>query len=447
MAAFLLNPYDGNLDLSDKGDRKLYADACKGLPESNRFDGKRENYKNFVKLIEKDFKKTRVMEVLEIGVEWDSDAQTPEGKRTLKEGGSVNIFQSNRATRDQVVSHCDRVWSNSAYGDDTPTYYRRFKTTPTDSNELEKERNRTRLKHVMMGSKLWDSFTPEFKIEIMGNREEFERGEETDGPLLWDFVRRRINPSTTVGASRLKDEIETKTLDDFDHDVVKFNSWFCDTRDLIIREEGDKYDEYLRSLFRAYQVSNQEELRETIAAQKRKWVHGEVKPGYHFRDLMEVARVTYNNMVEDRSWNVPKKKGGTSDERNYLALATQILQKVESVCESHSGNGRNRNGDGFPQYAPWRFENPEGLDEKVIKGKTMKWCHSDCHPKPMWCGRKVCLNKADYLASKNKKGNPKKGGDNGENKVGQKFKLALAALTSDEDFAKLEEEFFSSSKE
>ena len=316
-----------------------------------------------------------------------------------------------------------------------------FKTAPTDTNELQKERNRTRLKHVMVGAKLWDSLTPDFKIEIMGSREEFEREDEIDGPLLWDFVRRRINPTTTVGASRLNDEIETKTLDDFNHDVVKFNTWFCDTRDVIIRDEGDRYDEYLRSLFRAYSVSELPEFRDTIAAQKRQWVHGEVRKGYGFRDLMEIARVSYNNMVEDKSWAV-KKKNKTEEEKNYLALATQLLERFDTK------NGRG--SDIYPNYDPWRFDNPDNLPEKIIKGKKFKWCHSDCHEKPMWCGRKVCLNKAEFMASRKRDGGKKPGGNAGtETKGGisNKFRLALAAITSDDDFAALEQEFFPQSKE
>ena len=63
-----------------------------------------------------------------------------------------------------------------------------------------------------------------------------------------------------VETSRLKDKFETKTPVDFDYDVMKFNTWFCDTRDLRIRDEGDKYDEYLQLLFRAYQPSEQPEF-------------------------------------------------------------------------------------------------------------------------------------------------------------------------------------------
>ena len=292
-----------------------------------------------------------------------------------------------------------------------------------------------------MGAKLWNSLTPEFQIEIMGSREEYEKSDETDGPLLWDFVRRRINPTTTIGASRLKDAIETKTLADFDHDVVKFNTWFCDTRDLNIRDEGGGYDEYLRSLFRAYQVSDQQEFKDTIAEEKRNWVHGKVKPGYSFRDLMEVARVTFNNLVEDESWTVRRKKVEKSEQKNYLALATQLLEKFSKSNLEPSEGGKEK----FPNYAPWRFDNPEGLTEKVIRNNTMRWCKNDCHPKPMWCGRKVYLNKADYLASQKKQSKNKPSDDGGKQvKVSKEFKLALASLTSEEDFSALEQQFFPS---
>ena len=69
-----------------------------------------------------------------------------------------------------------------------------------------------------------------------------------------------MNPSTTVGVSKLKEDIETKKLSDFNHDVIKYNTWFCDTRESIMKEEGPGFSEYLRSLFRAYQTSNNQEF-------------------------------------------------------------------------------------------------------------------------------------------------------------------------------------------
>ena len=64
MSNFLLNPYDATLDLNNKEDRKLFQDACKGLKDKDLFGGERQKYSDFVKLMEKEFNTTRVMESL-----------------------------------------------------------------------------------------------------------------------------------------------------------------------------------------------------------------------------------------------------------------------------------------------------------------------------------------------------------------------------------------------
>ena len=54
--AFILNPYSVDLDLSDKDDRKLFQQGCKGIKkEADFFDGKREDFDDFCKLMEKEF--------------------------------------------------------------------------------------------------------------------------------------------------------------------------------------------------------------------------------------------------------------------------------------------------------------------------------------------------------------------------------------------------------
>ena len=73
----------------------------------------------------------------------------------------------------------------------------------------------------------------------------------------------------------------------------------------------------------------------------------------------------------------------------------------------------------------------------------MKWCKNDCHPRPMWCGRKNCMNKADYSAHWKKKNEAKKKDASKEDFSSSEFKIALAAMTSPEDFAALQEQFSS----
>ena len=53
-----------------------------------------------------------------------------------------------------------------------------------------------------------------------------------------------VDPSTKVGACALKEEIESKTLQDFGNDVKGFNAWLVDTKKEIVRQEGPgKYNE------------------------------------------------------------------------------------------------------------------------------------------------------------------------------------------------------------
>ena len=109
MTTFLLNPYDAKLDLTDKEDRKLYQEACQGLKEADRFSGKREEYTNFVKLIEKQLHDTRLMECLLTPTTWDVAATSIEDKKIPIEDDMVDIFRSHKATKDQVATYSDLV--------------------------------------------------------------------------------------------------------------------------------------------------------------------------------------------------------------------------------------------------------------------------------------------------------------------------------------------------
>ena len=67
MYTFLLNPYDADLDLMNKDDRKLFQDASKGLTSKEEiFDGKKEKFSKFSKLLAKEFDNVRVAEFLRI---------------------------------------------------------------------------------------------------------------------------------------------------------------------------------------------------------------------------------------------------------------------------------------------------------------------------------------------------------------------------------------------
>ena len=83
----------------------------------------------------------------------------------------------------------------------------------------------------------------------------------------------------------------------------------------------------------------------------------------------------------------------------------------------------------------------------------MRWCTNDCHDKPMWCGHKTCLNKADFAKKMQDKRNGTNGSDassgsngdgkDGDAKISGDFKIVLQAMTSSADYKLLEQQFFS----
>ena len=454
--AFLINPYDADLNLGDKDDRKLFKDGCSGL-KVDLFDGKKENYVNFTKLLENELESVRLMECLNIPTEWVAGG-TIAARRVPILQSKIDTFQSNLCTKDQLSAYCELVWSQSSLGD-TTRLFDVFDTAPTSTVELEALRNKRRLKHVMLGAKLWSSLTSDFKIEIQGDQAEFKVGHEYDGPKLWDYIRRRVNPTTTVGASRLKDMIESAKLSDFSNDVVRFNTWFQDTRMNIIKEEGDGYyNEYLRSLFKAYLECGNSEFVEAVKDEKRKWTQGKLPSNYSYRELLDLGRLTYNNLSEDGDWKLleSKPKGNDNnsnptDQKNFLALATELISNLKNSNRGSADDDKKENG-GRRTYLPWRFDNPEGATTKEVRGIVMRWCSNDCHPRPMWCGRKNCLNKAEYASKMQEARSSEDKKDNGKsqitenkpmNKVSNDFKIALAAMCSNEDYALLEKQFLS----
>eukprot|EP00957_Ditylum_brightwellii_P136296 10394663-Ditylum_brightwellii.AAC.1 len=114
--AFILNPYDATLDLSDKEDRKMFKIRTKGLEESQRFNGKKGSFNDFAKLIGHKMKEIRVLEALDVATEWDDPAPSNATK-------VVNIFENTGKEAKKVKTHIEMVWAETQHGiaaDQTP---------------------------------------------------------------------------------------------------------------------------------------------------------------------------------------------------------------------------------------------------------------------------------------------------------------------------------------
>ena len=127
---------------------------------------------------------------------------------------------------------------------------------------------------------------------------------------------------------------------------------------------------------------------------------------------MELGRLTYNNLVDEESWSC-KTSQSQNAEKNYLALATELISKFNRDRGDGGGPpGGQKSGnqnEGPRTYLPWRFENKDNQPTKDFRGVTMNWCKNDCHARPMWCGRKNCLNRSDFAKEWDKKKKKEKG--------------------------------------
>ena len=444
--AFITNPYDATLDLTNREDRKLFQEGSKGLKEDDKFAGKKVKYNTFAKLMGKSFEDVKVMSTLTIPTVWDEKNADVALQRLPTEAGLIDMFKNNSVSKEQVRRKSELVWANTTFGADTMHYHARFETTPVDTPTLNAARNKDKLKHVMMGKMLWNSLTLDFQVENMGSNEEFKMGSEYDGPLLWDFIKRRIKPSTKVGASKLKEGIEKKELRDFGDDVTKLNTWYGDTRLAIISEEGEGYNEYLRMLFRAYLGSDNAKFKIAVEEEHRKWIQGKLPTDYSHVNLMELGRVTFNNLVENDDWKSSKtgQPAKEKEEKNFLALATEILKKFGDNSKPPT-SGKERRGEQPAErtYQAWRTENPNNEKERMVKGTKMKWCTNNCHEKPMWCGRRNCLGREDFKKMMDEKRSGKESAGNSGSKIdaSKDFRIALAAMVSPEDLETLSSQF------
>ena len=184
MSVFLTSPYDDPLDLVDKDDRKLFKEEFKGLCNKDMFTGTKQGYVNFVKLIKTEFESTRTMEALEVCTKWDTAEGTDEAKRIPSEQGKIDIFTSNKASKEEVIFHCDLVWSTSAFGSNTPKYFKNVASAPANNATLNDAWNLVKQKYIIIGTKIWNSLSSELKVEISCSKQEIKKDQEYVGPLL-----------------------------------------------------------------------------------------------------------------------------------------------------------------------------------------------------------------------------------------------------------------------
>jgi hypothetical protein len=272
-----------------------------------------------------------VLEALEVAVEW-AEAHPSNATKV------VNIFESSGNKLKKTEEHVDLVWAKTDHGkaaDQTPKYFKNFGgIKPADMTKLTGARNTRRLKHVMLGKLLWNSLTADFQLELLSHEKKYKVDDNIDRVLLWQFIVDLVNPSTKVSVANLKDKIEAAKLSNFEHDVNKFNTWFSDKRNLIVKEVGEnRYTEYLRCLFKTYLTAVDPKFVEAVTQEQRLWMMGRQADTYKYANLMSFALKLFNNCIALSEWKGGKgqladKTSTCGEEPKFLALLTEIQTAI-----------------------------------------------------------------------------------------------------------------------
>eukprot|EP00957_Ditylum_brightwellii_P168615 12834136-Ditylum_brightwellii.AAC.2 len=237
-------------------------------------------------------------------------------------------------------------------------------------------------------------------------------------------------------------------MGNFGHHVRKFNTWFINQHNEIVREVGKEgCTEYLRSLFCVYKTAKDVEFLKTVKAKETEWVARDLLATYVYKDLLAFAFKLYNNKKATSKWEGSMQKKPTSKDTKFLAMMTNLEQlkkamEIAGVNPMPKFKTRDTEEESGPRFRPWQFENKEGKETLQAYNRTYRWCTNNCHPKPMWCTCTNCLNRADFAAkmAKEKEGGGR-GGDTKKMKATNDFCIALPALVLGNSFKALKMQF------
>ena len=119
---------------------------------------------------------------------------------------------------------------------------------------------------------------------------------------------------------------------------------------------------------------NNEDFVESIRVEKRLWRQGKQTKGCSFRDLMQIATTTYDNLTSANEWPTTAEK--KTEDPNFSALSTQIEELNKSF-------GINRDSQNTNQKL--------GI-EMTREGMAYYLCGENFHPRKQWYICKVCID-------------------------------------------------------
>ena len=207
-----------------------------------------------------------------------------------------------------------------------------------------------------------------------------------DGPTMLQICIEKVNPSTRVGISSLKQKLRKCTASAHDYNV----RILTDKMKLLhseILEKGSSHEDYVLDMFNALLTTRNTVFTQYIQREKDAWDTGK---DIDADTLINNAVIKFDNMTATDTWSVAE-----SGDAKIAALTTELkdLREKFALVTKNSVNNSNSSGQdkSFNSNGPiasWRFN--KTLGESVERdGKKWHWCpHQHNNGKGMYVTHK-----------------------------------------------------------
>ena len=233
-----------------------------------------------------------------------------------------------------------------------------------------------------------------------------------DGPTMLQICIEKVQPSTRVGVSQLKESLRSIKASTFGYNVRDLTDKMDSTYREIL-QCGSTHDDYIMDVFNALLTNKNSIFTSYIQRKKDRWDTGtDIDPD----NLISDAVTKYNNMVAKKEWK--EQEPGNS---KIAALTTELndLKEKFALVSQKVGNNNNSGGGGndkarqdnkFTSIPAWRLT--KTLGDKVERdGKTWHWCHKQHNNGK---GMYVTHHPDDHTAWKERKDRDKQECQNGK---------------------------------
>ena len=335
---FETNPFSGNINPSNSNGLKLYQAATAARDEADLLSLKIANATQFIDAMKEDATKFA----------WGKLTASVEETISVPGTGAKKVKRDvlrdfKHLTVNKVRIHMNKVFESKTPSTNVPTSsLKMFDIDPANDTD-DKDTFYLRVRANMIGLRILASLD-KTSVKSLKMKEELylwenNNGEKFyDGPTMLQICIEKVNPSTRVGVSQLKESLRSIKAATFGHNVRDLTDKMDSTyRDIIQR--GSTHDDYVMDLFNALLTCKNSIFNAYIQREKDKWDTGmDIDPD----SLISDAVTKYNNMVAKKEW-----KQVEAPNSKIAALTTQLnelQEKFALVTKEKAGNNSCQGG-------------------------------------------------------------------------------------------------------